>query len=475
MIQIYKHLALTHSNVLNLLIIGIFLLFSPLFVPLQNAVLHAGEQQISKKVCPSCKKTYPGDAKYCAEDGKELISKDVTKACPICKKPGKPGAKYCIEHGEKLVPMEELPPAAKESEDTYQKKVLAKKYYLEGNAYCDEKSYDLALKSYKKAEDAMPDFPALHHNMGWLYGKLGKIELAIKHLQKYIALAPGAEDITEVQSRINVLEELKEKRNKIIKKYETRDKIMKEALEEQKKKYDMVSIPAGEIIMRTNEGRVNSFPEHTVYLDAYEIDRYEVTNAQYWEFIKYIEETNDHSKCYKGEPSGKDHKPMFWEKDYYNHPDYPVTRIDWYDAYAYAAWAGKRLPTEAEWEKAARGLDGRRFPWGNEWIPAKCNLSGEPKPVGSLEGGKSIFGCYDMSGSVYEWCSDWYSRSYYSESPSLNPKGPKSGTRKVIRGGSRFSKPFQVLVTARKSERPDLFNRSLGFRCAWDVEEDEEK
>ena len=102
-------------------------------------------------------------------------------------------------------------------------------------------------------------------------------------------------------------------------------------------------------------------------------------------------------------------------------------------------------------EKAARGLDGRNFPWGNEWDPARCNLSGEPKPVGNVEAGKSVSGCYDMAGGVYEWCADWYLDTYYAESPYKNPKGPDIGARRVIRGGSRFSKPFQAQAHTRKS------------------------
>ncbi|KKO20747.1 MAG: SUMF1/EgtB/PvdO family nonheme iron enzyme [Candidatus Brocadia sp.] len=418
--------------------------------------------------CPTCNKTYPEGTKFCGDDGAKLSEIAAKMICPECKKEGIAGEKFCKEHGKKLIPFTETPPA-KDVDTLNQKKELAKKYYKEGSDFCDAESYDSAIASYKKAEEAFPDFPALHYNMGWLYSKLGNVEQAIHHLQKYIVLAPDASDITEVQSYIVVLKNAAEKRKQAVDTFKNRDDTMKKALMEQKGKYGSVLVPAGEFVMGTNEAREDTYPEHRVYLDAFEIDRYEVTNAQYWEFLEYMKKTNDHSKCFKGEPSGKNHTPRFWENEYYNNPDFPVARIDWYDAYAYAAWAGKRLPTEAEWEKAARGLDGRKFPWGNEWDPARCNLSGDPKPVGSNEGGKSVYGCYDMAGSVHEWCADWYLDTYYAEAPSKNPKGPEDGLRRVIRGGSRFSQPFQVRTNTRKSEQPDLFNVALGFRCAKDV------
>jgi len=422
------------------------------------------------KKCPACNKLYTEETKFCGEDGTKLVGVMIKLICPECKKEGAAGEKYCKEHGKKLIPLSESP--EKESESLKQKIELAKRYYKEGCVQCDAESYDLAIKSYKKAEEAYPDFASLHHNMGWLYSKLGDADNAIKHLQKYIVLSPDASDVTEVQSYIVIMKQAQEKRNNIMDSLKNRDEIMKKAIIEQKKKFSKsVIIPAGEFIMGTDEAREDEYPEHRVYLDAYEIDCYEVTNAQYWGFLDYIKRTNDHNKCFKGEPSNKDHTPKFWDNDYYNVPDYPVVRIDWHDAYAYAAWAGKRLPTEAEWEKAARGMDGRKFPWGNEWDPMRCNLSGEPNPVGSVEISKSVYGCYDMAGSVYEWCADWYLDTYYAGSPSKNPKGPENGVRRVIRGGSRFSKPFQVRTNTRKSEQPELFNLSIGFRCAKDVKQ----
>lgn len=419
--------------------------------------------------CPACNKLYSEGTKFCGNDGTKLIEIPITMICPDCKKEGTPGEKFCKEHGKKLIPSAEAPPGIQETDTIRQKKELARKYYKEGNDYCDAESYDSAIASYKKAEDAFADFPALHYNMGWLYSKLGNADQAIHHLQKYIVLAPKANDITEVQSYIIVLKNAQKKRQDVLDAFKDRDEIMKKALPDIKKKNDSVIVPAGEFIMGSDEAREDTFPQHKVYVDAFEMDRYEVTNAQYWEFLDYMKKTNDHSKCFKGEPSGKNHIPRFWDNEYYNVPDYPVARIDWYDAYAYAAWAGKRLPSEAEWEKAARGLDGRKFPWGNEWDPARCNLGGDPKPVGNIESGKSIYGCYDMAGSVHEWCADWYLDTYYAEAPSMNPKGPDNGLRRVIRGGSRFSQPFQVRTTTRKSEQSDLFNVAVGFRCAKDI------
>ncbi|MCF6148839.1 MAG: SUMF1/EgtB/PvdO family nonheme iron enzyme [Candidatus Kuenenia sp.] len=477
--QKYETLATSTMKLVKLLLnkkTNRFLLMFFLSVLFNFALLEANEQlsNTKTKVCPTCNELYQDNEKFCGKDGTKLIDTAAAKlVCPVCKKEGAENEKYCVEHGQKLIPVHKLS-VTEVPTDLTEDILLAKKYYQEGNNHCDSESYDLALKSYMKAEELYSDFPELHYNLGWLYSKLGNVDLAIDHLQKYIILAPGNKDITEVQSYIVLLKQASQEKNEIIEKYKERDEVMKNALEIQNEKFDSVLVPAGKFTMGTNDGRDVCQPEHTVYLDAFEIDCYEVTNAQYWEFVKYIEETNDHSKCFEGEPSGKDHKPRYWEEEYYNVPDYPVARIDWYDAYAYAAWKGKRLPTEAEWEKAARGLDGRAFPWGNEWDHTRCNLTGEPKPAGSIESGKSIYGCYDMSGSVFEWCSDWFSRTYYQHSPSMNPKGPEKGIRKVIRGGSRFSRPFQVRITERKSERPDLFNMAIGFRCVKDIADKEE-
>jgi formylglycine-generating enzyme len=431
------------------------------------AVTTLGEENFSKEElyneCPKCGTKYSNDIKFCGKDGAELVSTQKGLTCPKCKKAGVPGEKFCREDGEKLVSVEELVEA---EQKLLENKEKASKHLKDGNKYSDNKEYDKALDEYEKAIALYPDLPELQYNTGWLYGKIGMQEKAIKHLRSYILLAPDAKDRDKVVTYIAVLQSILDKKDELMEAHAQRDAVMKNALPRIKEKCDMVLIPTGHFVMGINDIKIEQRPSHKVYLDAFYIDRYEVTNAQYYEFLEYIKKTGDHSKCHKDEPINNDHTPLNWEKDYYNHPDYPVVRIDWYDAYAYAAWAGKRLPTEAEWEKAARGTDERKWPWGNEWDPKKCNI-GDPEPIGSHEDGKSPYGCYDMAGSVAEWCADWGDMHYYDRSPQKNPKGPSKGDKKIIRGGSRFGN-FGILLrcTARKAMSPNLGNMSVGFRCA---------
>lgn len=199
---------------------------------------------------------------------------------------------------------------------------------------------------------------------------------------------------------------------------------------------EMLLIPQGEFLMGKEKGHDNE--KHTVYLDAYYIDKFPITNLQYERFTR---ETR-----YKSEGD--------WKRYYTTGMAYyPVTCVTWKDASSYLKWSGKRLPTEAEWEKAARGTDGRLFPWGNKWENDRCNnlLLNKREllslmcnmeegrgtiPVGSTPEGKSPYGVEDMAGNVNEWCHDWYDQSYYQKSPAGNPQGPPGGKFKVNRGGS---------------------------------------
>ncbi len=430
------------------------------------ATSFAGTEQVKDGLhnkCPKCGTKFSYDIKFCGKDGTELVSTQKSSVCPKCKKKGVPGEEFCREDGERLVTTEEIIVSEQKLIENRQK---ALDYFEEGNKLSDSEDYAKALNEYKKAVELYPSMSALQYNIGWLYGKLGKHKEAIVHLKKYCKLAPEAEDRDKILTKIAVLQGVLDRKLKMVRKYERRNNVMANALPGIKEKCDMVLVPAGSFMMGIDDIKREQGPAHKVRLDTFYIDRYEVTNAQYYEFLNYITRTKDHSKCRTGEPVNKSHKPLNWEKNYYNHPDYPVVRIDWYDACAYAAWVGKRLPTEAEWEKAARGTDERKWPWGDEWDPSKCNI-GDPEPIGSHEEGKSPYGCYDMAGSIAEWCADWADMDYYKKSPKKNPKGPEKADKKIIRGGSRFGNVGIMLrTTSRKAVSPNLGNMSVGFRCA---------
>ena len=412
--------------------------------------------------CPTCGTKYSYDIKFCGKDGGKLVETQKSSMCPKCKQKGVPGEIFCRVDGEKLVTVEEAKVNEQKLLEDRQKAI---EHFKEGNTFLDSEDYGKALEEYIKADELYENIPRLQYNIGLLYGKIGKHKVAIKHLRNYCRLSPDAEDIDGIITKIAILQGIVNKKNRLIKKFEKRNEIMTKALRGIKEKRGMVLVPGGSFVMGNNSIKREQRPSHKVHIDAFYIDKYEVTNAEYYEFLDYINKTKDHSKCREDEPINKNHQPHNWEKDYYSHPEFPVVRIDWYDACAYAAWAGKRLPTEAEWEKAARGTDERKWPWGSEWDPSKYNF-GDPEPVGSHEDGKSPYGCYDMAGSVAEWCTDWYKMNYYEKSPKRNPKGPEKGEKKIIRGGSRFIPDgLSLRSTARKAVSPNIGNMSVGFRC----------
>jgi iron(II)-dependent oxidoreductase len=202
----------------------------------------------------------------------------------------------------------------------------------------------------------------------------------------------------------------------------------------------------------------NEQPQHRVYLDEFYIDKYPVTNAQFERFVKAT-----------GYKAGDD-----WRKYYTKGKEkHPVVCVSWNDASAYCKWAGKRLPTEAEWEKAARGTDGRIWPWGNAWDKSKCNLwEGGPAtttPVGSYPAGASPYGVMDMVGNMWEWCADWYDENYYyyRNSPKRNPRGPNTGQWRVLRGGSWMGNiTYYLRCAARDHYGPTDTCLNGGFRCS---------
>jgi formylglycine-generating enzyme required for sulfatase activity len=211
---------------------------------------------------------------------------------------------------------------------------------------------------------------------------------------------------------------------------------------------EMVLVPGGTYTLGTDGGFPDQQPRHEVTLDPFYMDIHEVTNKQYDKFLKDTGRRN----------------PDFWFPEI-DLPDEPVVGVSWNDAAAYAAWAGKRLPTEAEWEYAARGgtMEGK-YPWGDSFDPGFANVgSFGIAPVKSFR--PNDYGLYDMIGNVWEWCSDWYGQAYYGESPRENPPGPSGGKYKVLRGWAWYCQPDQVKVSKRHNSNPSSTSYSYGFRC----------
>ncbi len=228
----------------------------------------------------------------------------------------------------------------------------------------------------------------------------------------------------------------------------------------------MLLIPAGEFLMGSpkGEGLSDERPQHQVRIGAFYMDAHEVTVVQYEKFL----DATGHIL------------PEFWPYDETrDYADRPVVGVDWGGAKAYCEWTGKRLPTEAEWEYAARGNDGRRYPWGEAKPTAeKANVGrswsykfykDRLEPVGSHAGAASPFGIHDMAGNVWEWVADWYDAKYYAQSPGENPPGPRDGTKRVLRGGSwNFAGKYSRTASRLRYE-PRHRAADIGFRCARDA------
>jgi formylglycine-generating enzyme required for sulfatase activity len=269
---------------------------------------------------------------------------------------------------------------------------------------------------------------------------------------------------------------------------------------------DMVFIPAGEFWMGGTEEALkplrefcrqhttsdycqnvqydrDELPRHLVMLDAFYIDRSEVTNALFEKFVKATgrltsAEVERESAVWRVLPDGRSQRSQINGANWRApngpgsaaQPSHPLVHVTWFEAAAYCEWAGKRLPTEAEWEKAARGADGYRFPWGNDWDPTRSNsfkgAASGPAPVGSYPQGASPFGVQDMAGNVWEWVADWYDEGYYVASPAQNPPGPAKGKYRVVRGGSWNEGPLFMVTTRRFAAQPSFRSNIRGLRCA---------
>lgn len=244
----------------------------------------------------------------------------------------------------------------------------------------------------------------------------------------------------------------------------------------------MIWIPAGWFLIGTSEKEIvemvirfkwkakwfaDEMPQHPAYLNAYSIDETPITNAEYKRFL----DANPNHVV-----------PPDWNKEsrtrQVGKEKHPVVCVSWNDADDYAHWVGKQLPTEAEWERAARGTDGRRFPWGDEFDPGRSNTS-ESKLYGTTpvknyaQMGNSADGVIDMAGNVWEWCADWYDAMYYKNAPTHNPQGPDSGDWRVLRGGAWDVAPDYSRCASRDYIVPDgIGYATVGFRCVQSMNEE---
>jgi iron(II)-dependent oxidoreductase len=216
----------------------------------------------------------------------------------------------------------------------------------------------------------------------------------------------------------------------------------------------LISIPAGWFLMGENSGPRSNQPQRRVYLDEFHIQQHEVTREKFAEFLTQT-----------------GFMARYWQPDdLIPEPDHPVTKVLWEEAAAYCEWLGMRLPTEAEWEKAARGTGGWQYPWGNEWKQNLANTAamgiGGTMPPGSFPDGASPYGVWDMVGNAAEWVSDYFSFDYYTNAPDRNPAGPDTILDHVVRGGSWDSPKDHAQTFFRDSSHCIQPNPRIGFRCA---------
>jgi formylglycine-generating enzyme required for sulfatase activity/regulator of sirC expression with transglutaminase-like and TPR domain len=325
----------------------------------------------------------------------------------------------------------------------------AEKWYQKTFNTEDPQAVDAMIEDLSDAFKNYPDIPEMNYFGGWILFQSNQKDKAQQWLKRYLAQSPKGPFAEKARSFLS--------------------KVTLSVPE------GMAPIPKGYFIMGANGHGDDEAPEHKVYLDAYFIDKFEVTAAQ---FAAFLNDVKTFKEFYKDSKSGM----LVLEKEFRprkGFESYPINNVTWFGAAAYCKWKSKRLPTEAEWEKAARGTEGNFFPWGNGPIaPQKAryrqNWTEEIAhrvmvPVDSLSEGKSPFGLFNMLGNVKEWVDDWYDREYYGEeNHNLNPKGQIGGEVKVLKGGSwRDLKSF-VYASFRNNASPGTALDDYGFRCAQD-------
>ncbi len=237
----------------------------------------------------------------------------------------------------------------------------------------------------------------------------------------------------------------------------------------------MVTVPAGWFVMGDDQGPLpDARPAHRVYLNTFAIDRFEVSTAQYGMCVTS-------GACPASERTSSETRQNYFGNKAF--ASYPVIGVTYADAVAFCNWRKARLPTEAEWEKAARGTDQRIYPWGQRFDPTRLNYCdrncelpwrdaqhddgyADTSPINAFPSGASPYGALNMAGNVWEWVSDWYDPNYYAHSPARNPQGPANGTQRITRGGGIFDDHVFTTSAMRRRFTPDVASTSVGFRCA---------
>ncbi|MCX6082006.1 MAG: SUMF1/EgtB/PvdO family nonheme iron enzyme [Chloroflexi bacterium] len=365
-------------------------------------------------------------------------------------------------------------------------------YLSRGSVYEAIGNLDQAIDDYTEAIRLDPNYANVYWYRGNVWEMKENVDVAIIDFQKYLDLGGGIEggDQAEVEElilelRVKAEAALREKKAQNIREDELRiPKIANEKLRDEPINnsitvnleltsgvtMEFVLVPAGEFLMgsdKSKDWQAGDYetPQHRVKLSEYLIGKYPVTNKQFQAFINasgYMQTNHWGNRT-----------------NTYGKQDHPVVCISWQDAVAFCTWASKvsgqpvRLPSEAEWEKAARGTDGRIYPWGDRKPNEKlCNFNnnvGDTTRVGDYSpAGDSTYGCADLAGNVCEWVADWYSDTYYQDSPAINPTGPSSGEYRVLRGGSWGGNVLDQGVSSRISNSPDFGFNYYGFRCVCD-------
>jgi formylglycine-generating enzyme required for sulfatase activity len=323
---------------------------------------------------------------------------------------------------------------------------------------CAETHYETSLELH--APSSVADLAKQRARKAKVWRLLGEGKQAINEPNAPPMKVAQAADTLDIANKLGLDDEQRALYQQLQEKIQQRHTLIHEkTASSQHQNWSMALVPAGEFTMGSATGDADERPVHKVYVNAFFMDMHQLSVAQYARFI---------------EATHHEVPPDWGTMNRPQHQNRPVANVDWEDAVTYCKWAGKRLPTEAEWEKAARGTDGRTYPWGNEH-PSRLHATAGKEiwsshtaltPVGTFEEGKSPYGVYDMAGNVWEWVSDWYDQDYYKTSPQQNPAGPPSGSYKVIRGGSWGSNADGLRSAERETHVPSFRGFGTGFRCA---------